>query len=111
MSPSLLPVRFFIDGVWVDAPALARSPVFNPSTGEIIAEVPLAGPSEVDAAVQAAERAFPAWADTPVIDRARTLFRFRTLIEKHFDEIARLISREHGKTYAESRGDLFRGME
>ncbi len=100
-----------INGEWVRPSHLPTSPVFNPSTGEVIGTVPLAGAAEVDAAVRAAQAAFPAWAETPVIDRARILFHYRALVEKNFDQIARLISREHGKTYAESRGDLFRGLE
>jgi malonate-semialdehyde dehydrogenase (acetylating)/methylmalonate-semialdehyde dehydrogenase len=107
--PALCP--FLIDGEWVRPSHLATSPAYNPSTGEVIGAVPLAGAAEVDAAVRAAHAAFPAWAATPVIDRARILFRYRALVEKHFDEIARLISREHGKTSAEARGDLFRGLE
>jgi len=108
-TPALCP--FFINGEWVRPTQLSTSPVFNPSTGEVIGAVPLAGAAEVDAAVQAAQAAFPAWAVIPVIDRTRIMFRYRALVEKHFDEIARTISREHGKTYAESRGDLFRGLE
>jgi malonate-semialdehyde dehydrogenase (acetylating)/methylmalonate-semialdehyde dehydrogenase len=100
----------FIDGTWVESQA-ATQPVFNPSTGDVIAEVPLGGAAEVDAAVKAAQEAFGGWSITPVIDRTRIMFRYRALLEKHFDEIARTISREHGKTYAESRGDLFRGLE
>jgi malonate-semialdehyde dehydrogenase (acetylating)/methylmalonate-semialdehyde dehydrogenase len=103
--------RAFIGGEWTTFSNVPRSPVFNPSTGEVIAELPLAGAAEVDTAVRAAHAAFPAWADTPPSERARVMFRYRALLEKHFDEIARLISREHGKTLAESRGDLFRGFE
>jgi malonate-semialdehyde dehydrogenase (acetylating)/methylmalonate-semialdehyde dehydrogenase len=108
-DPVLAP--FFIDGEWLRPSALATSPVFNPSTGDVIAAVPLAGATEAAAAVRAADAAFPAWADTPVVERARLMFRYRALLENRFDEIARLISREHGKTLGESRGDLFRGME
>ena len=95
------PCPLLINGEWLRPAALATSPVFNPSTGEVIGAVPLAGAAEVDAAVQAAHAAFPAWAETPVVDRTRIMFRYRTLVEKQFDEIARTISREHGKTYAE----------
>lgn len=112
MSSTALPlVRALVGGEWTAYSERPRSPVFNPSLGEIIAEVPLAGPSEVDTVVQAAHAAFPSWADTPVVERARVMFRFRSLIETHFDAIARLIAREHGKTYAEARGDLYRGYE
>ena len=102
---------FFIGGEWSSIGTLPTSPVFNPSTGEVIAGTPLGGAAEVDAAVRAAEAAFPAWAGTPPSERARVMFKYRTLLERDFEEIARLISREHGKTLAESRGDLFRGFE
>jgi malonate-semialdehyde dehydrogenase (acetylating) / methylmalonate-semialdehyde dehydrogenase len=103
--------RHYIDGEWAFPAHTPTAPVFNPSTGEVIATVPLAGADEVNAAVRAAEAAFPAWSVTPAIDRARIMFKYRALLDVHFDEIARLISREHGKTLAESRGDLFRGQE
>jgi malonate-semialdehyde dehydrogenase (acetylating) / methylmalonate-semialdehyde dehydrogenase len=111
MTTTLLNARAYIGGEWTEFSSRPRSPVFNPSTGDVIAEVPMGGAAEVDAAVQAAQAAFPAWADTPPSERARVMFRYRMLLEKHYDEIARLISREHGKTLAESRGDLFRGLE
>ncbi len=109
---SPLPVgRSYVGGEWTVFSGVTRAPVYNPSLGEVIAELPLGGAAEVDSAVKAAHAAFPAWADTPASDRARILFRYRALLEQHFDEIARLISRENGKTLAESRGDLFRGCE
>lgn len=108
---SLPLLRAFIGGEWTNFSGANRSPVFNPSLGEVIAELPLGGAREVDAAVRAAHDAFPAWADTPVVERARVMFRFRALIERDFDAIARLICREHGKTWTEARGDLFRGFE
>ncbi len=109
MSIPLVP--FFIDGSWSRPTGLATTPVFNPSTGEIIAETPVGGTAEVEAAVAAAHAAFPAWMETPVGDRARVMFRYRELLLAHFDEIAALISREHGKTRREARGDLQRGLE
>ena len=69
------PCPLYINGEWLRSESLASSPVFNPSTGEVIAAVPQAGATEVDAAVQAAHAAFPGWAETPVIDRARIMFR------------------------------------
>ncbi len=110
MTPNLSQ-PFYIGGEWTTFAGAPRSTVFNPSLGEPIGELPLGGAAEVDAAVRAAHAAFPAWADTPVVERARVMFNYRTLIEQHFDEIARLICREHGKTYAEARGDLYRGYE
>ncbi|PTY07614.1 methylmalonate-semialdehyde dehydrogenase (CoA acylating) [Opitutaceae bacterium EW11] len=100
-----------IGGEWLRLGDRPRSPVHNPSTGEVIAETPLCNASDVDAAVRAAHEAFPAWMDTPPIERARVLFRFRELLLRDFDAITALISREHGKTRPESRGDLQRGLE
>ncbi|HRJ47606.1 MAG TPA: CoA-acylating methylmalonate-semialdehyde dehydrogenase [Opitutaceae bacterium] len=108
-APALCP--FLISGEWQHVTSLATSPVFNPSLGEVIAELPLGGAAEIEAAVQAAHAAFPAWADTPPSERARVMFKYRTLLERDFEAIARLIAREHGKTLAEARGDLFRGFE
>jgi malonate-semialdehyde dehydrogenase (acetylating)/methylmalonate-semialdehyde dehydrogenase len=103
--------RMFIGGEWETRQGTAVSPVFNPSTGELLVECPLGGREEVGAAVAAAEQAFPGWAATPASERARLMFRYRTLLEREFEAIAGLISLEHGKTLAESRGDLFRGLE
>jgi malonate-semialdehyde dehydrogenase (acetylating)/methylmalonate-semialdehyde dehydrogenase len=85
--------------------------VFNPSRGEIIAQTPLCTAREADAAVEAAAVAFPAWAETPATDRARVLFRFKALLEEHFEELAQRTTLEHGKTLVESRGDVRRGIE
>ena len=67
--------------------------------------------AHVDEAVQAAVAAFPAWRDTPPVERARVFFRYRQLLEAHFDKICQTVSREHGKTLVEARGGLFRGVE
>src|SRR5438067_6410829 len=104
-------VSLFIAGEWQDANGTATTPVCNPSTGEVIAEAPLCGAKEVDAAVQAAAAAFPEWMETPPVERARILFRFKMLLEEHFEEIVRCNTREHGKTLVESRGDVRRGIE
>ena len=77
--------------------------VFNPSTGDVARLVRLGGSGEVDAAVQAAQAAFPAWQATPPAARTRIMFRYRALLEAHADEIADLISREHGKTLEDAR--------
>lgn len=110
-TSSILHPRSLIAGEWISSDGAPRSAVFNPSLGEVIAELPLGGAGEVDAAVRGAHAAFPAWADTPVVERARVMFRYRALLEQNFESIARLICREHGKTYVEARGDLFRGYE
>jgi malonate-semialdehyde dehydrogenase (acetylating)/methylmalonate-semialdehyde dehydrogenase len=101
----------FIAGEWRALASVATSPVFNPSTGDVIAECPIGSAALVDEAVQAAAAAFPAWRDTPPVERARIFFRYRQLVEQNFDKICVTLSREHGKTLSEARGDLHRGME
>jgi malonate-semialdehyde dehydrogenase (acetylating)/methylmalonate-semialdehyde dehydrogenase len=85
--------------------------VFNPATGEVQARVPFASAAELRQAVEAALKAFPDWAAVNPQRRARVLFAFKALVEKHMDELAALLSSEHGKTLPDSRGDLLRGME
>ncbi|HEY1111648.1 MAG TPA: CoA-acylating methylmalonate-semialdehyde dehydrogenase, partial [Opitutaceae bacterium] len=108
---SLTPCPNYIGGVWQTPTRLSASPVFNPSTGDVIAECPLGGAAEVDAAVEAAHSAFPAWRETPVVERARVFFKYRQLVEQNFDLLCRTVSREHGKTHVEARGSIFRGLE
>jgi malonate-semialdehyde dehydrogenase (acetylating)/methylmalonate-semialdehyde dehydrogenase len=89
----------------------AFADVFNPSRAEVIARVPLGGPAEVDAAVQAARKAFVSWGSTPVTKRAAVLFRYKQLLDQNFESLARLVTRENGKTLDEARGDVHRGIE
>ena len=100
-----------IAGAWVAASGDATTPVFNPSTGETIAACPVGSRLDAEAAVAAAADAFPGWRDTPPVDRARVFFRYRHLIEQNFERLTALISREHGKTAVEAKGDLHRGLE
>ncbi|HEY5078539.1 MAG TPA: CoA-acylating methylmalonate-semialdehyde dehydrogenase [Opitutaceae bacterium] len=109
-SAHLIPCPNFIGGEWAQS-KLAGSPVFNPSTGDVIAECPMGGAAEVNAAVEAAAAAFPGWRDTPAIERARYFFRFRHLVEENFDRLCASVSLEHGKTLVESRGSVYRGIE
>ncbi len=108
---TLLPCPLFIDGQWITPTGVPTSPVHNPSIGEVIAETPLCGAETVGEAVAAAKAAFPAWMETPPVERARILFRLKILLEDHFDELARSVTLEHGKTPAEARGDVRRGIE
>jgi malonate-semialdehyde dehydrogenase (acetylating)/methylmalonate-semialdehyde dehydrogenase len=101
----------YVGGKWVPAQAREFVNVHNPALGTVIAKTPLSTRADLDAAVQAATRAFPAWRDTPVVQRARTLFRFVELLEQHFEEIARTVTTEHGKTIDEARGSVRRGIE
>jgi malonate-semialdehyde dehydrogenase (acetylating) / methylmalonate-semialdehyde dehydrogenase len=92
-------------------PEAETLPVYNPATGEVIERVPLSGAAEVDAAVQAAVAAFPAWSRTPLMERVRLMFRFKALLEEHFEELAAIVTRHHGKTLDEARGEVRRGIE
>src|SRR5436305_8938874 len=99
----------FIDGNWRTIDRNGTSPVYNPSRGEVIAEVPMCGADVVNEAVEAAAAAFPAWRDTPAIERARVFFRYRQLLEESFDAICQSVCREQGGTMGEGRGSAFRG--
>ena len=86
-------------------------PIYDPATGQTIAMLPYSTGQEIDRAVRAAAEAFPAWADTPVPDRAQVMFRFKALLEDRFEELAQLVTRENGKTLPESRGEVRRAIE
>ncbi len=101
----------FIGGTWLRSKNAEYLDVTNPATGEIIAEVPLSPAVDVDAAVSAGSKAFESWRRVPVTERAHYLFTFREKLEAHFEDIARTATRECGKTIAESRGELRRGIE
>ena len=107
----LIPCPNLIGGEWASVSGVPTTPVHNPSIGEVIAETPLCGPAVIDQAVHAAATAFPGWMETPPVERARILFRLKVLLEDHFDELARSVTTEHGKTLAEARGDVRRGLE
>jgi malonate-semialdehyde dehydrogenase (acetylating)/methylmalonate-semialdehyde dehydrogenase len=89
----------------------ATQPVYNPATGAVIRRVELADRTTVEQAIAAAEAAFPAWRATPPAKRARIMFRFKQLLEERADEICRLLTEEHGKVFADSLGELQRGIE
>lgn len=105
------PISNYIGGAWIGASASDSLPLINPATGEALGRVPLSGAAEVDAAVQAARAAFPAWRATPPVVRARYLFALKNLLEVHFDEIASIVTQENGKTIDEARGSVRRGIE
>jgi malonate-semialdehyde dehydrogenase (acetylating)/methylmalonate-semialdehyde dehydrogenase len=104
-------VKLLIGGQWKSSKATRWGEVFNPSRGKVIAKVPLCGADEIDAACQAAANALPKWAETPVVERAKVMFRLRELMVKHFEELAALVTREHGKTAPEARASVERGIE
>src|SRR6266581_3135313 len=105
-------IRNLIGSDWrMPVDGAASLPVFNPATGEVIEQVPLSGEMEVDAAVKAANAAFASWSRTAVMERVRLMFRYKALLEDHFEELAAIITRHHGKTLDESRGEVRRGIE
>ena len=101
----------FYDGAWSPSVGEDTLQIVNPATGEKLADNPLGDAGDVSRVVDAAARAFPDWRRTPPGERVQYLFKFKQLLEEHFEEIARLTTLEHGKTLAESRGELRRGIE
>jgi malonate-semialdehyde dehydrogenase (acetylating)/methylmalonate-semialdehyde dehydrogenase len=104
-------IKHYIGGREVDSTSGRYADVYNPALGEPCARVALASNDEVNAAVQAAGAAFPAWAETPPLARARVLFKYLQLCQEHTDEFAAMVTREHGKTFSDARGEVARGIE
>jgi malonate-semialdehyde dehydrogenase (acetylating)/methylmalonate-semialdehyde dehydrogenase len=104
-------LRNFVNGTWRDPDARESLPVLNPASSEALAEVPLSPAAEVDLAVEAAARAFPEWRRRPAGDRIQPLFKLKALLEENLDNLARTITAECGKTYAESVGEMRRAIE
>jgi len=111
ITQALEPVPMFIGGRWESGHPGRFGEVFNPSTGRAIARVPMGSAGDAARAVEAAAKALPAWAETPAVERARVLFRFRERLAAEAEGLARLVTREHGKTLAESRASVQRGLE
>src|SRR6202047_5286023 len=101
----------YIDGSWVESKATEWRDVVNPATGETISRTPLTTAPEVAAAVESAAAAYPAWRRTPPEDRIQPLFKLKQLLEDHIDELARIITQENGKTFAEGKAELRRAIE
>lgn len=104
-------LKNFINGHWVDSVTPQFRDAFNPSTGQVIAEVPASTHEELNSAVAAAVTAYPAWSATPVYKRVQVLFRMRDLVNTHLDELIHLLSMEQGKTRDESAGDVLKALE
>ena len=101
----------YVGGGWHRSSATEYVDVTNPATAEILARTPLSTNADVDAAVQAAADAFPAWRRTPPGERVQYLFKLKNLLDENIDEISRLITRENGKTFAEAKAEMRRGIE
>jgi malonate-semialdehyde dehydrogenase (acetylating)/methylmalonate-semialdehyde dehydrogenase len=104
-------ITHYIGGAKADTRSGRYADVYNPALGEPVARVALGSADEVDAAVQAAHAAFPTWADTPPLARARVLAKYLQLCQQHTEEFAAMLTREHGKTLADARGEVARGIE
>jgi malonate-semialdehyde dehydrogenase (acetylating)/methylmalonate-semialdehyde dehydrogenase len=101
----------FLNGGWSPSVGKDTLKIVNPATGAELADNPVGDAGDVSRVVDSAARAFPGWRSTPPGERVQYLFRFKQLLEDHFEEIARLTTQENGKTLAESRGELRRGIE
>ena len=104
-------IHHFVNGKIFEGESRKTSDVYNPATGEVSAKVTLATKKDVDAVVDIAQQAFHSWSNTPPLQRARVLFKFKELIEKNSDELTKIIVSEHGKVYDDAKGSLTRGLE
>ena len=104
-------IAHYVNGHVVAGGSARQQAVFNPATGAATGQVALANAADVDSAVAAAKAAFPAWADTPPIRRARVMFKFLELLNLHKDQLAHLITAEHGKVFTDAQGEVSRGID
>ncbi|MBR6567755.1 MAG: aldehyde dehydrogenase family protein, partial [Clostridia bacterium] len=104
-------LRYFVDGQWLESKTEKYMPVYNPSTGDVIAETPCCTAEEVEQAIASAKAAFPAWSNTPVMKRVQVLYKFRELLIEHLDELSELCALEHGKVLSEAKGDILKVKE
>ena len=111
MATTPTPINHFIGGQSAAGTSTRTQDVFNPATGAVTGQVALANGADVATAVAAAQAAFPAWADTPPIRRARVMFKFLELVNLHKDELAHLITAEHGKVFTDAQGEVARGID
>ena len=98
-------IAHFISGQTVSGTSARAQDVFNPATGAVTGRVHLANTQDVDQAVASAQAAFPAWADTPPLRRARVMFKFLELLNLHRDQLAHMITAEHGKVFTDAQGE------
>lgn len=104
-------LKNYIGGEWVESTSEKTEIVYNPATGEKLAIVPLSTKEDVEKAVQAANEAFKTWSQVPVPKRGRILFKYQQLLVENWDELARLVTIENGKSFAEAHGEVLRGIE
>jgi malonate-semialdehyde dehydrogenase (acetylating)/methylmalonate-semialdehyde dehydrogenase len=111
IAPPVAKVPNYINGLWTHSSAREWLDVANPATGEVIAQTPLSDAAEVAAAVESAAAAFPEWRRTPPEDRIQPLFKLKHILEEQVDDLARILTRENGKTFTEAKAELRRAIE
>lgn len=104
-------LKNYVGGKWIEAKSDKTEKVYNPATGEVIAEVPISNQEDLEYAVQVAEESFQSWQEVPVPKRARILFKYQQLLVDHWDDLAKIITIENGKNYSEAYGEVLRGIE
>lgn len=104
-------IKNYINGKWVDSIAKESVEIHNPATGQVIEKCPLGTAEELSAATAAAKEAFKTWRQVPAVDRVQYLFRLKALLEENFEELAKLVTTEHGKTFIEAKGSVRRGIQ
>lgn len=104
-------IQNYVGGEWIDSKTKEYQPVYNPATGEVIAEVPISTKEDLDHAVATAKEAFKTWSEVPVPRRARILFKYQQLLVDNWDQLAELITIENGKNVKEAKGEVQRGIE
>src|SRR5208283_890051 len=104
-------LRYWVGGEWRNSRTDRFMDCYDPSIGEVVARTPQCTPSEVESAIAAAKAAFPAWADTPPNKRVQVLFRMKALLDRHQEELTRLVAEEHGKVWDEAMGDVLKVTE
>ena len=104
-------LKYHAGGQWLESKSPTYMPCYNPSTGAVIAYTPQCTAEEVESAIQAAVRAYPGWSDTPVGRRVQVLFKMKTLVDQHLDELTFLLARENGKKWEEAMGDVLKVVE
>src|SRR5919204_470235 len=104
-------IPHWIGGKRVDGTSGRSGPVYNPATGQQSGEVDFASVEEVDRAVQAAKQAFASWRAVSLSRRTELFFRIRSLVDRHRDDIARILTAEHGKVFSDAKGEVARGLE
>lgn len=108
---SIKTLKNFVGGKWIESRSGKTEDVFNPATGEVIAQVPISSKEELDEAVKVAHEAFQTWKEEPVTKRARILFKYQQLLVDHWDELAEILTKENGKNLKEAKGEVQRGIE